>query len=807
MKSRVLHSVFLIGLILSPLAAVYASSSSADSAHFCQPVNPDQWQRDHPLHAAKRTADLNVGVPGTVRAIYVLPNDRAPRQDINAKLDTELKDAQLLFADLMEKYGFGRKTFRFETDTRGRAVVHHVNGKFDTEHYHNSALSVLEELTEQFDLSKNIYLVTLDAGREVDAGGGKSSNCFANHICGLGSWNNGGAGGFALVPANDDPAVAHELGHAFGLQHDYRAEIRENLNNADPMLSSFCAAEWLDASRYFNTYPTSVNTPATVRILPPRATSSYGSIRLRFEINDPDGSHQAQLLTRAIHQYKDGGVKLTECKSLNGESNTVVEFVTSELTGVSETAGTVVWSVWLNVTDLHGNLTRQSFSIDITSLAPSDVVSIPDANLATAIRRELDLSTGETITQLDMLSLTRRLEGNQAQITDLTGLEHAVNLKDLSLFYNRISDLSPLEGLTQLWYLALSGNLISDVTPLAGLTQLRRLNLNDNQISDVTPLAGLTRLRELNLDNNQIGDVTPLAGLVNLETFSIGGNPITTIPGAATVDFGLASGEETIIEGRKFTIIYSGGVHNPSTRTVGRISLNPADPFTVRYLNLDALLHSDNLAGFFAYGGTIELLTTTDTDFGDVVISEISWGLNGGSTADQWIELYNTTPNAITLDPGDMAANWLFRFRYGHISEWRNIQGYWKVVDRVSNADWKVPGQSGNTARNQPLVSMYRTIDYEKGHVPDGTLASSWKASTGRVNLLSPSYGTPGAIHSTPDFDGDGSVGFSDFVQFAAKFGLSRGDAGYDARFDLDGDGTVGFGDFVIFAGRFGQGA
>ena len=35
---------------------------------------------------------------------------------------------------------------------------------------------------------------------------------------------------------------------------------------------------------------------------------------------------------------------------------------------------------------------------------------------------------------------------------------------------------------------------------------------------------------------------------------------------------------------------------------------------------------------------------------------------------------------------------------------------------------------------------------------------------------------------------------------------LSQGDAGYDVRYDLDGDGTIGFGDFVIFAKNFGKG-
>ena len=58
---------------------------------------------------------------------------------------------------------------------------------------------------------------------------------------------------------------------------------------------------------------------------------------------------------------------------------------------------------------------------------------------------------------------------------------------------------------------------------------------------------------------------------------------------------------------------------------------------------------------------------------------------------------------------------------------------------------------------------------------------------------------------ATPDFDGNGVVGFADFMQFAAQFGLSQSDTGYDARYDLDGDGTIGFGDFVIFANAFGK--
>ncbi len=56
-----------------------------------------------------------------------------------------------------------------------------------------------------------------------------------------------------------------------------------------------------------------------------------------------------------------------------------------------------------------------------------------------------------------------------------------------------------------------------------------------------------------------------------------------------------------------------------------------------------------------------------------------------------------------------------------------------------------------------------------------------------------------------PDFDGDGIVGISDFLQFVEQFGFSQDDEGYDARFDLDGDGLIGIGDFLIFVNNFGK--
>ena len=51
----------------------------------------------------------------------------------------------------------------------------------------------------------------------------------------------------------------------------------------------------------------------------------------------------------------------------------------------------------------------------------------------------------------------------------------------------------------------------------------------------------------------------------------------------------------------------------------------------------------------------------------------------------------------------------------------------------------------------------------------------------------------------TGDFDGNGSVGFEDFLIFAIGFSTNN------IQCDLDGDGSVGFADFLLFAFEFGK--
>ena len=154
-----------------------------------------------------------------------------------------------------------------------------------------------------------------------------------------------------------------------------------------------------------------------------------------------------------------------------------------------------------------------------------------DIALATAIRKELDITDPNQPITLEDMEALMSLVAPSLGISSLKGLEHATNLITLRISHNRVSDLSPLRGLTNLEYLFLDDNAISDVSPLSGLTNLGALGLEDNQISNISALKNLTNLWLLDLNDNAISDVSPLSGLTNLETLDLKNNKITNLSG------------------------------------------------------------------------------------------------------------------------------------------------------------------------------------------------------------------------------------------------------------------------------------
>ena len=233
-------------------------------------------------------------------------------------------------------------------------------------------------------------------------------------------------------------------------------------------------------------------------------------------------------------------------------------------------SGTVTIGVAANVaTDAANNAntaaTSKTVTVNIPDPIPDPSTWMPDANLRTAVRSALSLGNNDTLTQAGMANLTR-LTARNAQISSLTGLEHATNLTSLDLRDNTISNISALSGLMNLESLRLKGNNISSVSALSGLTNLTLLNLKENNISSISTLSGLTNLEHLRVDANSITDVQPLTRLVNLERLWIAGNSLinahllSSLTGLTYIDIPIPDPPDTIAP--RVTVSVPSGTQN-----------------------------------------------------------------------------------------------------------------------------------------------------------------------------------------------------------------------------------------------------
>ncbi|WP_053433597.1 leucine-rich repeat domain-containing protein [Sporosarcina globispora] len=157
-----------------------------------------------------------------------------------------------------------------------------------------------------------------------------------------------------------------------------------------------------------------------------------------------------------------------------------------------------------------------------------DIIHFPDKKLEKALKERLGLD--RDIQESDMLGLVS-IDLSSAGIKDLSGLEKAVNLEDLSLWDNHIKDLSPLGGLEHLMSLDLDGNPITDLKPLTGLSNLLALFLSNTGIKDFSSLNELSGLMYLTLSNNGIESIPDISGLKNLEILELNSNDITSLKG------------------------------------------------------------------------------------------------------------------------------------------------------------------------------------------------------------------------------------------------------------------------------------
>ena len=305
------------------------------------------------------TGVVNVNHRPCVRLVYFYPKDQSLKQDKVETLRRLTADANKRYADEMQQHGFGRKTFAVETDRDGVPVVHIIRGRFSENHYrptgrhHRGVYTARAEILEHFsDDRQHIYFFMMDL----------TQNAFSSDP---GCWAFGGLhfvdqrrekdvlGGYAILPAwgwcsESLPITLHELGHAFGLHHDFRDGRGSDFIMAYGRQSHLSqdAAAWLSVSVFFN--DSLGLSPGTITRVPDPEHTPQG-VKIRFQAEDPDRLHQMQLLFR-----EGSGYTLIDFAFLQGNTDTAT-FVSPKVTRQ------FTKQIILQIIDKEGGITQARF--------------------------------------------------------------------------------------------------------------------------------------------------------------------------------------------------------------------------------------------------------------------------------------------------------------------------------------------------------------------------------------------------------------------------------------------------------------
>ena len=288
------------------------------------------------------------------------------------------------------------------------------------------------------------------------------------------------------------------------------------------------------------------------------------------------------------------GISVTFTVTTGGGTLNITHTTTDE-NGRAESMLTLGPNQGMNIVQVSATGIERPVTFNAAAETP---VNIPDANLRAAVEIRLGVASSTPIFSAELVKLTH-LTARNANISNLTGLEHATNLKslwldgeqvgnrfvnsnsvsdlsplaglihleELDLWVNSVSDISTLANLTNLTHLGLVGNNISDVSALAGLTNLESLFLDDNPISNLSPLRGLTQLTQLGIDSISVSDFSPLAELTGLRWIRLAWNNISDLS-PLVANTGLGNGDEIYVRGNPLSFL-SIHTHIPILRSRG----------------------------------------------------------------------------------------------------------------------------------------------------------------------------------------------------------------------------------------------
>ena len=388
------------------LAVAATQPSGGNGTLFCGVID-DQWDKRYSdqypnrRYARSFAANLNVGEPRTVRMIYFLPNDRPYRAEVVQRMREEILNIQAFYVEAMLAHGYQDMTFKIETDPQGEPIVHRVDGQQPEIYYvDNTSQDVRAEIEQGFDVTKNVYFIVVDSS--IDRIGTGVGNIRVNANAGRNAKN----GGDVLIPSyhfenrigyNEqgyDKLSAHEIGHAFGLQHDFRSggyimSYGAGYNRAphggpDQDRLSKCHADFLSVHPYFNPdIPTERARFPTIEFTSPSTyPAGSESVDIQVKVTDSAEIHQVILFVESVGPLSPAGFfEVKACRKLMGEKEIVVTFeYDGDVPGTSFTTLSTdpLHTVHIAAIDINGDVSNRTFTLaeEPTEQADSSKVDV-----------------------------------------------------------------------------------------------------------------------------------------------------------------------------------------------------------------------------------------------------------------------------------------------------------------------------------------------------------------------------------------------------------------------------------------------
>ena len=356
--------IFTLFLCLLLSSVSDAASPSDNDSHFCVPVDLaklEQYRQSRP--AASKQA-LDAGQPRTVRMIYFVSDQQAFRQEVVDKMKTTIREVQRIYADQISAHGFGERTFNYEKDPQGEPRVHIVYGSGGNYDHWRALQRIGSEYG--YDLESNIYFIVL----------GNEEDILQPGTSGL-ALQTSRNGGWAVTQYRDDPSfvasAAHELGHAFGLWHNFNNDAYiMSYGRGRTRLSEFSAGH-LAVHPHFNpdssTWPEFVLDLPTCQILSSRSyRTGATSVPIQLELSDPDGLQQVSLfVTTPETHFSAGAPELKTGRLLRGATNATIDLrydgIIPSDPGATNLSTILIHKMTLETVDTRGNIRKIGLSL------------------------------------------------------------------------------------------------------------------------------------------------------------------------------------------------------------------------------------------------------------------------------------------------------------------------------------------------------------------------------------------------------------------------------------------------------------